>query len=277
MLTNAEIEHFVDVGYVRVEEAIPRAVAVECRDVVLNQLGVSRSGPWRNPVVRGLADDDVISRAAESPRLVEAVSQLLRGEPWDPRPNLGLFVVRCPSTDDPGDTGWHIDASFEGPDTDNLFNWYVNYRSQGRGLLLLCLLSDVGADNAPTRIRDRSHHAMPGRLRPFGEGGVHGLSTPVDGIDGPVSLATGRAGDVYLCHPFLVHAATWPHRGSAPRVIAQPPISLHGPLRLDADERDLSPVARPIAAALAASASAPRGSRAARARPPRPTPSDGAS
>ena len=30
------------------------------------------------------------------------------------------------------------------------------------------------------------------------------------------------AGDVYLCHPFLVHAATWPHTGTTPRFIGQP-------------------------------------------------------
>jgi hypothetical protein len=35
-------------------------------------------------------------------------------------------------------------------------------------------------------------------------------------------LATGRAGDVFLCHPFLVHAASWPHRGDQPRFFAQP-------------------------------------------------------
>ncbi len=31
----------------------------------------------------------------------------------------------------------------------------------------------------------------------------------------PTALATGHAGDVYLCHPFLVPAASWPHRGTA--------------------------------------------------------------
>ena len=37
-------------------------------------------------------------------------------------------------------------------------------------------------------------------------------------------LATGRAGDVFLCHPFIVHTATWPHRGAGPRMIAQPSV-----------------------------------------------------
>ena len=39
-------------------------------------------------------------------------------------------------------------------------------------------------------------------------------------------LATGGAGDVFLCHPFLVHAASWPHRGRFLRMMAQPPVLL---------------------------------------------------
>ena len=38
-----------------------------------------------------------------------------------------------------------------------------------------------------------------------------------------MTLATGEPGDVYLCHPFLVHAAQ-PHHGSTPRFMAQPPL-----------------------------------------------------
>jgi hypothetical protein len=39
----------------------------------------------------------------------------------------------------------------------------------------------------------------------------------------PVVTATGEAGTVYLCHPFLVHAAQ-PHHGERPRFLAQPPL-----------------------------------------------------
>ena len=161
-----------------------------------------------------------------------------------------MLVVRFPSAVDPGDTGWHIDAGFEGPATDDLFGWYANYASKGRGLLLLCLLSDIGVDDAPTRILQGSHHAMVGLLRPFGEAGVPGLKAPLPDAHGPIALATGQAGDVFLCHPFLVHAASWPHRGAAPRLIAQPPISLDGSLRIDRPEQKLSPVARVVRRAL---------------------------
>jgi hypothetical protein len=46
-------------------------------------------------------------------------------------------------------------------------------------------------------------------------------------MNGVRALVTGRAGDVFLCHPFLVHAASWPHTGRRPRLIAQPGVALH--------------------------------------------------
>ena len=39
-----------------------------------------------------------------------------------------------------------------------------------------------------------------------------------------VALAIGAAGTVYLCHPFLVHAAQI-HRGESPRIMSQPPLA----------------------------------------------------
>ena len=53
--------------------------------------------------------------------------------------------------------------------------------------------------------------------------------------------ATGRAGDVYLCHPFIVHTATWPHRGTVPRMMARPAVAIPDGFALDGS--DISPVA----------------------------------
>jgi hypothetical protein len=65
----------------------------------------------------------------------------------------------------------------------------------------------------------------------------------------PLALATGRPGDVYLCHPFLVHAAQ-PHRGHRPRFMAQPPLHPATPFDLTRPDADLSPVERTIRDAL---------------------------
>jgi hypothetical protein len=56
-----------------------------------------------------------------------------------------------------------------------------------------------------------------------------GLGTFSEGR--PEVTATGRAGDVILCHPFLVHAAQ-PHHGSVPRFMGQPPLVPTGLLDL---------------------------------------------
>ena len=62
-------------------------------------------------------------------------------------------------------------------------------------------------------------------------------------------LATGAAGTVYLCHPFLVHAAQ-PHRGTQPRFLAQPPLLPRGDLVLDRADGAFAPVEIAIRQAL---------------------------
>jgi hypothetical protein len=244
MLSAMELEQFADQGFVHLHSAFPRELALECQDLAAEQLliDVSDSSSWHAPVVRGFVEGEPLRKAANSPRLVEAIHELLDPDQWLPRPNLGLFVVRFPTENDPGDAGWHIDSSFESADG----KWHVNHRSRHRGLLLLCLLSDVDVDDAPTRIMPCSHRKMPSLLRRFGDDGVFGLHAPLPEPIEPIAYATGEAGDVYLCHPFLVHAASWPHCGTAPRFVAQPPVSLAGDLRLDGDDRELSPVARAV-------------------------------
>jgi hypothetical protein len=100
----------------------------------------------------------------------------------------------------------------------------------------LFLLTDVSEADAPTEILVGSHLDVPRVLAPFGAKGVFfgdvAEALPASTFRRSRARATGRAGDVYVCHPFLVHRATWPHRGSRPRMIAQPAIALHEPFAL---------------------------------------------
>jgi hypothetical protein len=132
---------------------------------------------------------------------------------------------------DPGDAGWHIDGSY---DVDG--RWWVNVHSRGRGLLALFLFTDVGDDDAPTELIVGSHLDIPRLLWPYGERGTFfgdvAPRLPASTFRRSRARATGRAGGVYVCHPFLVHRATWPHRGVGPRMVAQPSIALHEPFAL---------------------------------------------
>ena len=166
----------------------------------------------------------------------------------------GCLKVRFPHPDDPGDAGWHVDLSFAGEDCDpneqrDFSAWRVNVTSRGRALLMLFLFSDVGEQDAPTRIRVGSHFDMARFLAPAGEAGLSRLVLDQMGAERPQALATGEAGTVYLCHPFLVHAAQM-HRGSVPRFMAQPPLHPAEPFRLHREDGDYSPVEIAIRRAL---------------------------
>jgi hypothetical protein len=99
---------------------------------------------------------------------------------------------------------------------------------------MLFLFSDVGEDDAPTRIKVGSHRDVARRLEPAGEAGpsLSPLGRFGAALDRPLAHATGQAGTVYLCHPFLAHAAQ-KHQGKQPRFLAQPPLDPAEPFQLD--------------------------------------------
>src|SRR5690606_35421149 len=102
------------------------------------------------------------------------------------------------------------------------------------------------------RIRAGSHIDIARQLAPAGEAGLTLRELAADGFAGsahrPEVLAAGEAGTVYLCHPFLVHAAQR-HRGSEPRFMAQPPLLPREPISLERADRDYSPVEQAIRSA----------------------------
>jgi hypothetical protein len=206
---------------------------------------------WTKPVIRlGWYDDEPFRQVANTPRLHAAFDQLVGKGRWVPRSNLGSFPIRFPGLEDPGDAGWHVDVSFAGSDSDpdDFATWRVNVTSRDRALLMLFLFSDVGEDDAPTRIRAGSHLDVARRLAPAGEAGLTKGELDLSG-DWPEALATGKAGTVFLCHPFLIHAAQR-HQGIRPRFLAQPTLHPAEPLRLDRAKLETSPVEQAIRLAL---------------------------
>jgi hypothetical protein len=183
------------------------------------------------PVIRvGSMSSPPFVLAANGPRLHRAYDQLVGDGRWFAPNALGTFPIRFPSRQAPGDDGWHVDVSF-GTSNPDFMAWRANVKSSGRALLMLFLFSDIGPNDAPTRIRRGSHAAIARELLPYGEAGATLRQLSADGYastqDCEVDLATGPAGTVYLCHPFLVHAAQ-PHRGTEPRFLAQPPLLPRG-------------------------------------------------
>ena len=246
------VRRFVEDGFLHLEQAFPRALADACVEILWRDTGCDPGDPktWTRPVIRlGDHAEAPFREAANTPRLRAAFDGVVGPGRWAPRTSLGTFPVRFPSPEDPGDAGWHVDAGYEGGDG----SLWLNLTSRGRALLMLFLFSTVGEDDAPTRIRVGSHLDVPRLLEPAGDAGLPSMEL-AEKLEvtarRPVALATGEPGDVYLCHPFLVHAAQ-PYRGRAPRFMAQPPLYPAEPLRLHREDESYSPVERAIRLGLA--------------------------
>jgi hypothetical protein len=249
-----DTEGFIRDGYVVVRGAFSAGTAAACRDSIWAALaphGVRRDdrSTWSRPVVQvPCPEGEPFAAAGTAPALMAAYDELIGPGRWWRREGVGGVVpVRFPSEEYPG-AGYHIEGSYDGPG-----GYWTSVRSRARGLLALFLFSDVGPDDSPTRLIAGSHLLIPPLLAPFGEAGT--LSDDIAGTWRPsllcrtVAHATGQAGDVYLCHPFLVHTATWPHRGTRPRMMAQPGVYVADGFVIDGS--DPAPVAQAIVAGLA--------------------------
>jgi hypothetical protein len=255
-LSSAQIDQFIQDGFLRIEDAFPRELADACRRILWLTTGCKEDDPstWTKPVVRiGEIPNPLFQEAASTPRLQAAYDALVGKDRWLPRGSLGTFPIRFPSEEDPGDCGWHIDVSFGFEDEPDFLKWRANVNSKGRALLMLFLFSDVEENDAPTRIRIGSHWSIARRLAPHGEAGLTlgelASTNFEESAHCPEALATGPAGTVYLCHPFLVHAAQR-HCGQTPRFMAQPPLLPRVPVDPSRTGDQTSAVERAIQRAL---------------------------
>jgi hypothetical protein len=249
-LSDDDVRQFVSNGFLPLRGAFPADVAAACLDELWAATGCDPGNPgsWTRPVIRlDHFATPPFAAAANTPTLHEAFDRLVGPDRWSPRTGLGTVPVRFPSDEPPGDDGWHLEGSYPGDDG----RYRVNLRSRGRALLMLFLFSEVGPDDAPTRIRVGSHLDVPRLLEPAGDVGREWFELCRQAVPAsahrPTVLATGAPGDVFLCHPFLVHAAQ-PHRGRVPRFMAQPPLEPTRPL--DLDESPPTPVAEAVLSGL---------------------------
>jgi hypothetical protein len=224
-LSATEVERFILRGFVRLEEAFPRTLADECRASLWNEIGLSPDDPsgWTSPVIRlETPKAEIFDRAAQSPRLFAAYDQLVGIGSWKPPPHMGgSTVIRFPVEGAPGDDGWHHDSGFKG----------VQPTVGDRALLVLVLFSDVTVNDAPTRIRVGSHLDLPTALKHAEATGVPYWEDMSVMHEREIAAATGEPGDVYLCHPFLLHAGDR-NRGRNVRFLAQPGVFFERPFDL---------------------------------------------
>ncbi|MFE0748825.1 phytanoyl-CoA dioxygenase family protein [Gordonia sp. NPDC058843] len=222
---------FIANGFIKIERPDLRLAADRARTGLWAQLGLPAADPesWSEPVrwASDMVGAGPFAALANSPELAETLDAICGVGGWTPRGALGNIPVRFPLPPTVDDRGWHIDANT--PNDDG--SWVVSRRSHT--VLVLTLLSEVGPADAPTRIRVGSHHDAVHVLDDRGQSPFD-VGPPLEEAsrNRPIAYATGSPGDVYVVHPFTVHAAD-EHRGVTPRFMAQGPVMLTSPLSRD--------------------------------------------
>ncbi|MEN4476412.1 phytanoyl-CoA dioxygenase family protein [Mycolicibacterium cosmeticum] len=223
-----DVDAFGRDGYLRIDGTAVREAARAAQTLLWQRLGLAADRPerWTDSVVwtSDLSGAGPFHELTRPPGLSAALDAVLGAGRWVPRGSLGNIVIRFPLPSDVDDRGWHLDLNTPLPDG----SWAVS--RQPHTVLVLTLLSEVGPDDAPTRIRVGSHRDVPAVLGDDPLDAVTaGRRADAASAGRPIAHATGQPGDMYLLHPFTVHAADR-HRGHTPRFMAQGPIMLTRPL-----------------------------------------------
>jgi hypothetical protein len=137
--------------------------------------------------------------------------------------------------------GWHVDGDF--------FQHFLD--SPEQGLLTIVLWTDVVPTGGATFVAADSVPIIARYLAQYPEG------VAPNGFDFHERIAecsqfleaTGKAGDVYLIHPFVLHASS-KNALRLPRVITNPPISLKEPMQFNRPDGNYSLVEQAILNAL---------------------------
>ncbi len=248
-LTDEQIEQFLTRGHVCLKGAIPRVKVDEWAKNVWTRLGYDPrdTATWEKDRIHmpSLSHTPV---QAFSPTAWGAICDLLGGEDRIKAPATwgDGFIVNLGATSHEAEWvspqeqkfGWHKDGDF--------FKHFLD--SPEQGLLTIILWSDVLPSGGSTYIAcdsvapiarylaDRPEGVLPGAF-PFAD-----LAQQChDKIE-----ATGEAGDVYLLHPYLLHASSL-NKLRLARLITNPPVALREPMQFNrANAGDFSPVEQAV-------------------------------
>jgi hypothetical protein len=252
VLTDEQIDSFLERGYVTVHGCFTHARARPRLDAAWTRLGYDPGDPrtWREKRVH-MPTTQRVEVKDFAPRAWQAVCELLGGEGRIAQPytwgdgfiaNLGLGADEPWRPPSPSSPGWHKDGDF--------FRHFLD--SPEQALLTIVLWSDIEPRGGGTFLALDSVRPVA-RLLADQPGGVLPDEFPYDELIAQCrefAEVTGRLGDVVLLHPYMLHAVSQNHRGTA-RLITNPAITLKAPMRFNrADPTAFSPVERGVLRAL---------------------------
>jgi hypothetical protein len=233
-LTEDEVAHFLERGHVVLHDCFPRELAEEWKALAFRRLGYDPhdSSTWEKGRIH-MPTMTRVPMGEFAPRAWAAACELLGGEERVvPGCTIGDgFIVnfhdraeqpwQAPSAQSPG---WHKDGDF--------FRHFLD--SPEQGLLTLVIWSDIDPRGGGTFVACDSVGPVARYLADHPEG-VLPTAFPTREIVSQCRdfiECTGRAGDIVLLHPFILHASS-PNPSGRPRFLTNPPIHLKEPMRFD--------------------------------------------
>jgi hypothetical protein len=247
-LTDEQVEHFRQRGFVTVKGCFTAQAARAWLDTAWVRFGYDRDDPtsWAEKRIHLGARTSVDAREF-APKAWHAAQELLGGPdrvrlPWEWTDgfiaNLGVGGDLPWQPPLPSVGGWHKDGDF--------FRHFLD--SPEQGLLTFVLWTDmrhrgggtfVAADSVPVVARFLAQH--PEGVLPDDFDYADLIGQCHDFVE-----MTGEAGDVVLLHPYTLHATSQNVLGVA-RIITNPPLALRQPMRFDRpDPADFSLVERAV-------------------------------
>jgi hypothetical protein len=250
-LTQSDIDQFLIKGYIKIENAFPREVAEEWTRNCFRRLGydMEDKSTWAERRIH-MGGDVYVDVKDFAPRVYDSICDLLGGEERVGQPvrwsdhfiaNLGVGSEDPWMPAGPNTPGWHKDGDF--------FRHFLD--SPEQGLLVFVNWTDVVHKGGPTYIATDSVPVVAEFLADRPEGVLPNEFNfkELVGRCQEFEEATGNAGDVFLLHPYMLHAASQnPLR--AIRVITNPPVHLNEPMRFSRPDGAYSPVELAVLRAL---------------------------
>lgn len=253
-LNEEQIQHFLDYGYVHLKDCFPKEKARELVDLAYKRLGYdpNDSSTWAEAKVHMPAMNTMQVKEF-APKAYGAMCDLVGGEDRIKDPenvtwgdgfiaNFYFGADRPWEPPSPKSGGWHKDGDF----------FYHFLDSPEQGLLLVVIWQDIGPQGGATYIscdsvKPVAEHlvAHPEGLHPY-EGGFGSLIDQCSCF----REAMGEAGDVFLLHPYMLHASSQNVSG-IPRFMTNPCLTLAEPMNFNReDPDDFSPIELAVLKAL---------------------------
>lgn len=239
-LTDEQADHFRQKGYVLLRDCFTPEAAAEYTETMWTRLGFDPKdqSTWEQTSVH-MPSHQPIDVKEFAPKVWDAVCDLLGGEERIVQPyvwgdgfivNLSEGATRPWQPASPQSPGWHKDGDF--------FRHFLD--SPEQGLLTLVLWTEVRHQGGATFVAADSVGPVARYLAERPEGVLpRDIDTPsLVGQCSDFVEATGRTGDVYLLHPYMLHAKAQ-NMLRMPRAIINPAIHLREPMRFDRDDPSL--------------------------------------